>query len=264
MFEGGALIHLGYQSLMFFAIGAVVHLVTRYFGFRYRPCSFPSAKASSLWGIVAVLVGWLLITLLFFSTARPRDVSQEPVIDHGFNAYGVLSQAILALIAFSPIILVMCRRRESWATAGVSTHNLGRSIVVGILIIVLCAVLMTIFDSSRVSDLDTPLTVDHYWALILFAIVGFGEEFAFRGYLQIRLIAWLGKWRGWVLTSVVMALAHVTQRIAVGGLPPLEAVGSSAALIPVSLFSGYVMIRTENIVAPGLFHTFADWVNTLS
>jgi len=26
---------------------------------------------------------------------------------------------------------------------------------------------------------------------------------------------------------------------------------------------GYVMLRTENVVAPGLFHTFANWVNPL-
>ncbi|MDX9851718.1 MAG: hypothetical protein RBT01_14510 [Anaerolineaceae bacterium] len=38
---------------------------------------------------------------------------------------------------------------------------------------------------------------------------------------------------------------------------------SSAALIPISLFVGFVMLRTGNIVAPGLAHTFANWIDTL-
>lgn len=26
---------------------------------------------------------------------------------------------------------------------------------------------------------------------------------------------------------------------------------------------GYLMLRTENVVAPAIFHTFANWVGTL-
>jgi membrane protease YdiL (CAAX protease family) len=94
-------------------------------------------------------------------------------------------------------------------------------------------------------------------------VVGFAEEFAFRGYLQTRLVAWLGRWPGWVLASVLMALAHAVQRLTVGGMPPLDALSSSASLIPISLFLGYVMLRTENVVAPGLAPIFADWAGTL-
>jgi membrane protease YdiL (CAAX protease family) len=264
MTAGGALIHLGYQSLEFIAVGAAVHCVTRLLGFRYRSWSFASARASSLCGIAAILTGWIFISVLFLSMAGARGAGREAVVGRDFDANDVVSQAVLALIAFGPVVLVMRRRRESWASAGVSACNLGRSLAVGMLIVVLCAIFMTLFGGLNFGRAARGLTIGHFWALLQFAIVGFGEEFAFRGYLQIRLMAWLGQWRGWVAASVVMALAHVTQRITMGGLSPLEAVGSSALLIPVSLFSGYVMIRTGNIVAPGLFHTFADWVNTLS
>ena len=32
----------------------------------------------------------------------------------------------------------------------------------------------------------------------------------------------------------------------------------------ISLFQGYVLLRVENLVAPGLVHTFANWVGTLA
>jgi membrane protease YdiL (CAAX protease family) len=31
-------------------------------------------------------------------------------------------------------------------------------------------------------------------------------------------------------------------------------------LIPISLLLGFIMLRTDNIAAPAIYHTFADWV----
>jgi hypothetical protein len=36
---------------------------------------------------------------------------------------------------------------------------------------------------------------------------------------------------------------------------------SSASLMPISLFLGYVMMRTQSIVAPGLLHTAINWLD---
>ena len=81
--------------------------------------------------------------------------------------------------------------------------------------------------------------------------------------MQTRLIAWLGKRQGWLLTSILMAMAHITQRIAVMGLSSMEAIISSALLIPVNLLLGYMMLRTDNVIGPALLHIYADWINTL-
>ena len=167
------------------------------------------------------------------------------------------------LIASGPAVLAMRLRREPWASAGVSDHNLGRSLAVGVVLSVVTVAGAFLGGDRRFSRVIAGLAASHFWALLKYALVGFGEEFVFRGYLQTRLEAWLGRWQGWVVTSVVMALSHVVQRVAVAGMSPLDALTSSAALVPVSLLMGYVMLRTGNVVAPGLFHTFADWVNTL-
>jgi len=252
------------QSLGFVILGAIVYVLTKALRFRYRGWSFADAGRASLWGIVAILVSWVLVSALFFLFASSRDMPQSVPGGRRYSLNDVVNQAVIALLAFGPVLLAMRWRREPWASAGVSAHNLGCSLVVG-LVLAFFTVVGIFFGGGRsFSEVAGGLTVSHFWALLKFAIVGFGEEFAFRGYLQTRLMAWLGQWQGWVVTSVLMALAHVVQRMTIIDLSPLEAVISSASLVPISLLMGYVMLRTENVVAPGLFHTFANWVNTLS
>lgn len=98
---------------------------------------------------------------------------------------------------------------------------------------------------------------------MFYVFVGFGEDFLFRGYLQNRLIAWLATWQGWRLASVSMAFGHLPHRRLIEGMSLSGAFASSAAPAPVSLLIGFVMLQTGNLIAPGLFHTFVNWVNTL-
>jgi len=60
-----------------------------------------------------------------------------------------------------------------------------------------------------------------------------------------------------------MALVHLPQRIFVIGLNPLQALVSAASLIPSSLFAGYLMIRTQNVIGPTVVHTTANWIDVL-
>lgn len=85
----------------------------------------------------------------------------------------------------------------------------------------------------------------------------------FRGYLQTRLIGWLGTWQGWVSASLVHAFVHVPQRMWIQEISFAEALERSAMLIPISLYMGFVMIRTRNLVGVGLLHTFANFMGEL-
>jgi membrane protease YdiL (CAAX protease family) len=258
------LLWLGLQCLGFIVMGAVVYVLTRILRFQTQPWAFARPCPSALWGLGAVLTGWLLVSILLFALAPSEAAPQQPTQARSYDPSDVVSQAAIALVLLGPALLTMRWRREPWASARVSRHNLGGSLIVGALLALLS--LASIFFGSEHSpgQVIGRLGSRHLWALLQYTVVGFGEEFAFRGYLQTRLVAWLGRWPGWVLTSVLMALAHAVQRLTVGGMPPLDALSSSASLIPISLFLGYVMLRTENVVAPGLAHTFADWVGTLA
>ncbi|AGY75861.2 CPBP family intramembrane glutamic endopeptidase [Clostridium autoethanogenum] len=110
----------------------------------------------------------------------------------------------------------------------------------------------------------THLNINYFWGLLNFAVVGFFEEFMFRGYLQTHLIIWLGKNKGWMISSALMVLMHLPQRIFSAGLSLSGAFTSIFYLVFFSLFLGYMMIKTENVTAPAILHTLCDWVRTLS
>jgi len=79
--------------------------------------------------------------------------------------------------------------------------------------------------------------------------VGFTEEAMFRGYLQLRLTAWLGTRRGWVLTAIVFTICHI------GG-----SIFNLVAVFIIGLVYGWIMQKSENIVGLSIWHAFTDWV----
>jgi membrane protease YdiL (CAAX protease family) len=261
--EGGVPLPLVLQSLALVVLGVLVYVVTRLLGIRCGVRSFPHARNTALQGLGAVFAGWVGVSALFLAFARSPAAAATKAVPRDYGPRDVVNAVVIVVLAFGPARAVMHWRRESWASAGVSTHNLVRSLVVGMLLGGSTLAATFLQGSGGLRRLWAGSTGGPLWALLYFAVVGFGEEFAFRGYLQTRLMAWLGRWWGWVAASILMALARVVQRTTGMGMSPAEALGSSAALIPISLFLGYVMMRTDNVVAPGLAHTFANWAGTL-
>lgn len=246
------------QAIFFICMGILVYFVTRWLKFRYLPWPYPNPRQSA-WVAIGTAVLPLFL-LMLISLASAPEVPETPASTELKKSPSiVITQLILYLMLLSPVLLAMKARKESWQSAGVTTNNLGKSILVGCLLsligIVTCGPCMT--------GMLAGLNMNHFWAFWQFVVVGFSEEFSFRGYLQTRLCAWLGRWQGWLLASVLMALVHISQRILGLGFDATTAFLSSAYLIPISLIMGYVMLRTENIVAPAIYHTFADWVGTL-
>jgi membrane protease YdiL (CAAX protease family) len=244
-------------------IGVVVYALTRVLRFRRRTWSFTHPQGAAFWGLTAIFIGWVCVSALLFAFAKSPSTPARGADAREYGLSDVAGQTLITLILLGPALVVMRWRREPWASAGVSTHNLIGSLVVGMVLAMLATAETLFGGDGSPREMAAGLTTRHFWALIYYAVVGFGEEFAFRGYLQTRLAGWLGQWQGWAVTSILMASAHVVQRMTRMGMSPVEALSSSAALIPISLFLGYVMLRTENVVAPGLAHTFADWVGTL-
>jgi membrane protease YdiL (CAAX protease family) len=254
---------LGLQCLGFLVGGAAVSILTRLLRIQTQTWPFAQPRSTALWGLGAVSAGWLAVTILFLALMPADGTSKQDPSSRSNGLTDVMGQAVTALLLLGPAFLAMRRRREPWASVRVWRHNLGSSLIVGAFVALL-TVVSIVFDSERdPGQVIARLGSGHLWAFLQYGVVGFGEELAFRGYLQTRLVAWLGRAPGWVLASVLMALAHVGQRLTVGGMSRLDALGSSASLIPISLFLGYVMLRTENIVAPAVAHTFANWVGTL-
>jgi membrane protease YdiL (CAAX protease family) len=89
-----------------------------------------------------------------------------------------------------------------------------------------------------------------YDLLLLAALAGLGEEWLFRGVIQLGLAAWLGPWAGLVVAAMLFGLLHA--------VTPAYAV--LAGLI--GLYLGGLMVWWDppNLTVPIVIHAVYDWV----
>lgn len=249
---------LAAQSLLFIVLGGITFLLSRALKLNYIGWQFDNTRVAATAGLVSVTFGWLLISTLWLTLTLRAPGSSPPTPTTTDSSQGqVLVQALLALLLIGPALYALWEQGEPFASAGVSCRNLAAALLIGLFL-----ALVFVFASNGLAASWKDWTSDQSWTLAKYAIVGFAEEFLFRGYLQTRLIAFLGRWRGWALTSLLMTMAHITQHATQYGMPIGDAALNSAQSLPLSLLLGYVMLCTDNIVAPALLHTFADWAGT--
>jgi membrane protease YdiL (CAAX protease family) len=208
-------------------------------------------RRSAICALMAVSASMLVVMLLIMSLGSHQHAATHSAL----RRYNLMPQLFLVVLYCLPMTLMLRLNRETLRSTGLTTSNFWKATVVGLFLAAATLVMGHGGPGAALRGLDS----QRLQALLYFGIVGFGEEFLFRGYLQSRMVAWLGQMRGWVLASVIMALAHLPVRILAQGMDLPHALASSAALIFVSLLCGFVMLRTGNVVAPALFHAFADW-----
>lgn len=259
MIEANSLAEILLQCGVLLLLGALLMPLGRLLRFRHSEPGISNPRSSALWALFAIGVGWVLVlAFLLAVSGGARIESRDSQYVSDANAGDVVAQLMLALVAFGPALITMRRRREPLSSSGVSAKNLGRSLLVSVFLIsafvVWCLLVPRQCDATNLSRMAG------VWALLQFAVVGFAEEFAYRGYLQTRLISWVGRYQGWVLASVLMAMAHIGHRVVILRMSGGDALASSASLIPISMFLGYVMLRTQSIIAPGLLHTMINWL----
>ncbi len=242
--------------VMFIGMGSFVHLFTKAFKFTYEEYPFSDVKKSSISALITLFVGWVAISglfLLFKATGISGSSRQE------FHFANVIRQLIVTVVFFGPCLIMMRVRHETWSSSGITKRNLGKSLFLGIILSVIMLFFNIVTKHLDIRQLHSIISPSTFWALATFLVVGVSEEFGFRGYLQTRLVLWLGKTWGWVLASTIMALGHIIQRITIMDMAGMEALISSLALLPISLLFGYIMLRSENLVTGALLHAIIDW-----
>jgi CAAX amino terminal protease family. len=138
-----------------------------------------------------------------------------------------------------PVFLLVMIRKQSLKTIGITTRNVGRSMV--LLIIPFAYLLYTIFTSSFS---PASLMVVAFAALI----VGIVEEFLLRGFPLFRLEP-LGRGIAILITGVVFAALH--------GL------GAFPSILLFGLAWGLIFSKTRNILPLILLHMFVDFAGVL-
>lgn len=100
-----------------FGLGVLATLLVRVLRFRPVDQTLPHPLAAAIWAVVAVSLGWLLITVIHFAgsgdeTAGPPSTTAVALPGPG----DVFGQLILALILICPVLIIMRRRKKRLLT----------------------------------------------------------------------------------------------------------------------------------------------------
>ena len=244
----------------------------------------------SQWGALASeMLGAIAVALLV--GLNPRIKNQRPLVFKYPLREGIISLVLFAVLfgfnilvekgqvvqptAFSPISLeplylqliaagagvalfglALAYRRQPLRSAGWNQALIAPALQAGIAI-----VLLSIFLRGMISRLLAGITPEQSSAILLFLLLAIAEESVFRGYLQLRLMAWLGKYPGWFLAAVLSTLWQI---------PHLAGLATSALLIQLGvalaqgLAAGWMMIKCRHVLAPALYRAVSAWLTFLS
>lgn len=248
------------QIVEFTLIGALVYGLCRLLRLEPVYPKIARPKRSALCALASVFASFLimfvpmLIMLINHKLGPTQGVSPGVGHEHHQN---LVNQLFGLFVIFLPMALMIRLNGEKLKSIGFTRTNLWKATVIGLFLVPTTLFFVNGGPSSAFKFTDS----HNLHSLIYFSFVGFGEEILFRGYLQNRLVAWLGHYQGWILTSVVFSLVHVPQRVVAQGMSIPHALVSSLVLIPVGLLMGFVMLRTGSVVPGSLFHTFVNWMS---
>lgn len=241
------------------ALFPITWLITKFFKPKLLDIGFSNPRTEASIAIAYVFIALSLLAIAFFfwfmMIGKPIGTS---------NTYNptkaVLEWVIYIGLSFLPLGVILRLKRQNVETLGVSKKNWKLSTGTGLLLsIIWLGVGFALTPESFVNL----FTLNSFYAVLYFLAVGFGEELLFRGFLQTRCTAWLGNAKGLIVASVLMALAHLPQRIFVAGYDLPQAMFSVIVLVPISLLMGLLFLRTQNVVGSGIFHTIIDLAGIL-
>jgi len=230
---------------------------------RKRPVIFQYPRREGLvsLGLYAALL--LLTTAIY---AALRSAQGAPPLPPGtqpatftYTTDELVQQIGLSLGLALPFVLALRVRRQPWLSAGLGRANLRGGLQLG-----MALTLVTIFLAGKVYAILDGVSAPQMLFLPAMAVSALVEEFIFRGYIQLRLMGWLGETRGWIVTAALFALWRIPQRIFVQGLNDWLEFGVSLLLLfGLGLVLGWVMRKSGSILASGIYHAIHNWIQVL-
>ncbi len=169
----------------------------------------------------------------------------------------LLLQSSFYFLITAIVILYVLYKKESFQSIGISKLNMIKSCILGIILGVGFYIFYQLL--SKTNKAVDIISTASLLSLINFIFIGFSEEIIFRGFLQIRLIAWLGTKKGSVITAIIFSFFHLPVNLVFKGMDLQEAFFQCVNLIPLSLLFSYIMIKTKNITSVTILHTLIDW-----
>ena len=217
----------------------------------YAPRSPRKEGVAALVVVACITAYFALAVALVASGSRPSGVARPYDLGRMLLQFALLAPALVLLVVALRI------RREGARSIGLSRRGTGSALALGVVLALWTA--LTWGKLAALTDIQGALL----YRLGAFAGVALVEELVFRGYLQQRLVAWLGTTGGIVIASAIFALSHIPQNVLVLRVDPTELAISQLATFGHGLALAWVMRSTQHVGAPAILHFAIDSVGVL-
>lgn len=248
---------------------ATVMIISLSPAFKRRPLIFTYPRregivALSLFGLVFA-GAWLVLSVYPLNLSTPLTGANAV-----FSSDDLLGRAVFYLVALVPFGLALLIRRQPLLSAGLGQRTLKAALQLSFALM-----LLAVFLRGKVFNIIHGVSSAEINFLFAALITAFVEEAIFRGYIQLRLVAWWGEIWGWVAASLLFAAWRLPGKILAAGatLPAGTALLTGTALLAVALdlglnfvfglILGWIMRKCGNIIAPALYHAIHDWISIL-
>jgi membrane protease YdiL (CAAX protease family) len=192
----------------------------------------------ALIALFILLISKLTASLLF--RILPRH---DPNLDRMLDLHGLIFAWVI------PLLIVYLIEGEDYKSVGLVVERRDR-------IKYTCYAVVGLLLPSLIVGFDKELFSSLFQQLIA---IGVAEEVFWRGYLQARLSAWLGKYQGWVITSLIFGFGHLVSLYSHPGITPeisdLMLLGQTTAG---GFILGYIFLRAKSIIPGAIFHVFGN------
>ncbi|HNR03055.1 MAG TPA: CPBP family intramembrane metalloprotease [Anaerolineaceae bacterium] len=197
-----------------------------------------------------------LFALIFFFAFQ---VYSNKILDFLKTAAGAFAggdialRMLIAVISLLPVIILLAARGQPLKSTGWSKENTRASLMLGLLLVVL-----TIFLRGKFTTLLKGITPEQGSLLLVLLILCLAEETIFRGYIQLRLMSFIGTTWGWLVTAILYLLWQLPGRAWISQI----ATAWPEILITLvqALLLGWIMRKTYHVAAPALFRAVAAWL----
>lgn len=247
----------------------VVALFTEYIGiiavtmimglsprFKRRPLVFQFPRREGLVSLGLLVLAGAAQWALLPRAAEALGLPAASTGDFTFTIMNLGTRVLiwgLLLLPFGASLLI---RRQPLLSVGLGRQTWNASLQLGVAL-----ALMAVFLRGKVYPIINGAVQAPQLIFLLAALVmAFVEESIFRGFVMLRLSAWLGQTWGWLLSAVLYVIWCLPERIYLQHLAWPDLGIDLALLLAFGLLQGWIMRKSGQIVAPTLFNAFHRWI----
>ncbi|MBP8997269.1 MAG: CPBP family intramembrane metalloprotease [Anaerolineaceae bacterium] len=165
----------------------------------------------------------------------------------------IAQRMLLALFSLIPVILLMVVRGQPLKSAGWSKENTRTGLTLGVVLLIL-----VVFLRGKFLPLLQGISNEKGSLLFVILVWVAAEETIFRGYIQLRLMSYLGDNWGWLATSLLYVLWQLP------GNDLLTQFSTQWPLLVLALVQGlllgWIMRKTHHVSAPILLRVASTWL----